>query len=965
MRHIALSVFGPPVVRVDQQVVPIPVRKLLALLVYLIVERGPHERETLATLLWPGSNASQGRAALRVTLARLGTLLRSHALEGIHVHTTRDTITVEVVSNVYVDMHVVAAAFDALVAQPEQRPAPAMLATFETAVEAYKADFLAGFHVPDAPEFEQWSTIQQERWHLRMGRVFDRLTQAYLELGDAMQAGTVAQRWIQHDPLNEGAHRAYIHALVMRGERVAALRAYERCKTTLHLELDIAPEPATEALAALIRTTTGPQTLVSVQRSVEWDLPVVPPPRPLIGRETEVAAVVAQVVDPAIRLLTLVGAPGVGKTQLARAALGDARHAFADAVAWVDLTPIGDTADVVPAIAVALNITTTPDQSVHVTLLAALRPRRLLLVLDNCEHLLAMAPLLVTLLDTCPALTVLATSRAPLQLWWERRFVVKPLPIPDPTQLHDLKAVAATPAVQLFVQRAQAVNSFNLTSDNVVAVAELCIRLDGLPLAVEVAASHLAHLTPNVLLARLAQQLPLPAIALHDAPRRHNTVEAAIMTSYRLLDPALQAVFRRLSVFVGSFTIDAAAEVTASVADGGEGLNALLALANHHLIESLPSDTLPRFRMLETVRMVAWSQVERCHELMPTLERHADYYTRFAEHANEQIQGATQAAWLQQMQHEYDNVRAVMRRTSIPAITAMAARVSVALYRFWDVLGWWEEGRRWYAYVVAQDVSPTRLRACVLHAAGNLAIRQGNYTEARTLHEAALTIQRTAGDVADIARCVNSVGVTALAQGDMDGAALWLEESLALWRQLDKPAHIADTLNNLGVVALDRGNYDRAYALHTDALGIRRELANPVDIAQSLQNIGQTLVLHEQPMLALGAFEEVIAIMQREENLVWLVDTLEYVAWALTDLGFAPLALVVWHTIEPFRLQAPCWPTDQVTHDRYMAEAHAVVNNGGFDTGTTGRSLACLVADVQTTLVDIRRPASPPDAVTR
>ena len=655
-------------------------------------------------------------------------------------------------------------------------------------------------------------------------------------------------------------------------------------------------------------------------------------PGALFGRGAEIETVAAQLLREETRLLTLTGPPGVGKTRLALAVAAELSAAFAGEVLFIDLSPLRDARLVLASIAQAAGVAERAGRPLLAGLLERFAHQRCLLLLDNFEQVLPAARDVAALLEGAPRLAVLATSRAALHLRWERTFPVPTLALPDLRRLPGPHALAGSPAVALFVERARAVRpEFALAEANAPAVAAICVRLDGLPLAIELAAARSSVLPPQALAARLgaapcalgttnAPGAPRPSLSgldllaagATDLPARHQTLRAAIRWSYDLLAPDEQRLFRRLGVFTGTFSVEAAAAVALGPVDrtrlaaagepgpapaclprgGPDALDSLQSLVEKSLVRSEgASGAEPQFRLLETLRDYALEQLERSGEAAATYGRHAAYYLSLAEAVRE-WQGTAGDQWLARLEQERDNLRAALKWFVRQGDAPHGLRLAAALYGFWLARGSLGEGREALEALLALPPAAAWAadRAAALSRAGTLARAQGDYAAARALHEEELAIRRSLGDLAGVAHALDELGWTADRAGDLALARARYEESLAVYRELGDRAGVAWGLVYLGYLARQQGDHVQARALLEESLAIRRTMGDEQSAAWTLVELGNTARDAGDADAARRYYEASQAICRRLgdwRGLAWAVNSLGHLARALGDYATA------------------------------------------------------------------------------
>jgi predicted ATPase/transcriptional regulator with XRE-family HTH domain/Tfp pilus assembly protein PilF len=600
----------------------------------------------------------------------------------------------------------------------------------------------------------------------------------------------------------------------------------------------------------------------------------------LVGREKERSTGRALMMRDDVRLLTLTGAPGIGKTRLALDICGSMQDVFEDGIFFVPMAPITDPVLVASTIARSLDMHEGGDETAYAALVSSLRGKQMLLLIDNFEQVADAAPVIAELLADCPRLKVMVTSREALQLNGEHQFPVPPLGTPgDPHRL-SVDQVGAYPAVSLFVERATAVNPlFVLSEQNAQVVAEVCARLDGLPLAIELAAARTKLFSPQEIRARLTDRLGLLTSSRRDMPDRQQTVRKAIDWSYNLLTREEQVLFARLPVFVGGCTLASVSAVCDPVGDLGiEVSDGIESLLNKNLLQRIgDQDGEGRLVMLEILREYALERLEDSTDGMMVRSWHAQYYIALAEAAEPELVLRDQIAWLNRLEAEHNNLRAALdwllrdssdrdgheRRDNDDEL---ALRLAGALWRFWLLHGYLEEGRRWLERALqaaagnGQDLltgdivgeaketvtrdsaettaGSTRARAKALQGLGGLAYSQGDLNAAQRTFREALVLWKRAGETRSVAATLGNIGLVEAGLGNYAEATACYAESLASMRNLGDKGGIARSLNNLGMLAHDQGDLEEARKLHEESLLLVKELGNRAGIGASATNLG-------------------------------------------------------------------------------------------------------------------------------
>lgn len=831
-----LYLFGTIRLESKGELIRLPTRKVESLLAYLVLHPEQHTREQLASLFWGDSSGKQARDSLRTALKSL----RQHLGEDLLL-ADRETVQINPDFALWVDVR----EFEEQITSEAQ-----------AAVSLYWGELLKDF-------YDEWVLAERERYREQYLEGLLGLTQSYRGAGEYGQAIEYAQKVLAVDGANERAHQHLMFCYLAVGNRTAALNQYEACVRSMQEELAVEPSRETTQLYQWIKQASSEHASLGAQVT---NLPI--PLSSFIGRKKE-SAKLKELIASA-RLLTLTGAGGSGKTRLAIQVATDLIDRFHDGVWWVDLAPLSEGAPVSQAVAQALGVRDVPSRTETEMLLAFLRHKRLLLVLDNCEHLLmACAQLADELLTQCADLRIMATSREVLGLTGERVFQVPTLDLPDAHQLSLPQLIARYDGIQLFVERAAAVNpAFQMTPQNAYAVGQVCRQLDGIPLALELAAARVKMLTVEEIAVRLDDRFRLLTAGSRAALPRHQTLHATMEWSHDLLTKDERILLRRLSVFAGGSTLEAAEVVCA-----GEGIerSRVLDVLTHLVDKSLVVVEAPRFdgrqsryQMLETIREYAREKLLDAGEDETVSDRHLGFYSDLAEKA-EQTLLTEQVAWYSRLDAETSNLRGAiewsMRRSDAGAKGKLESGLLLAGSLIWFLES---RARRETSDLLRQILAKagahgdTIARAKGLNALGHLEWSLGNLVEGRSAMEEALAISRKLGDKVTIGWALAFLGVVTGFQEDFTAARGYLEEALAvapglggLGKEIRGVA-----LGFFGDVPMHYGNLEQAQAMYEESIGLLREVKSMNFLTYPLRRLGYAALHRQEIAKAEGAFRE-------------------------------------------------------------------------------------------------------------
>lgn len=820
-------------------------RRKSKLLVKLLALQPHHRlhREQIIELLWPEQSAGAAANSLYKALHAARRSLEPQPQSGAvsnFILAQDDQIILTAPQELLVDAEEfegrAAAAF-------REQSAPAL----QAALELYQGDLL--------PEdlYEEWAAARREHLRSTYQRLLLTLGRMYGEQGRYENGLELLGRLVNLDPSNEEAHRQMMLFYASTGRRAEALRQYRRCEDALRVEMDGVPEKATaeireQILCGRITAREGGGEGRAKRESVAAPTPEALTNLPsamtsFIRREQEITEV--QTLLGKSRLLTVTGSGGIGKTRLALAVAANVLDEYRDGVWFVDLSPTFEPALVSHTITSALGIREDVRRKHVAALRDFLRPRQVLLVLDNCEHLIEACALLVDeLMRACPRLRILATSREALAVSGESLWSLSTMSLPELSSPVSVSRLMECEAVQLFVERAELSNPrWRLTEQNGLAVAKLCRRLNGIPLAIELAASRMKVLAVEQILSKLDNSFNLLASSGRAVVPRHQTLGAAIDWSCELLQPDERLLWGRLSVFASGWTLPAAEAVSDSDDIPADAvLDLLTRLVDKSLVVVEQHGGEVRYRMLETIRQYGVEKLRRLDEEFPVSERHFNWCLQLAEKSDCEFSRTDQRHWFERLEAEHDNLRAALRWSIHEAHDAdKSLRLCGALWHFWQAHGYASEGRLWFEAALAlEGPASDSIRAKAVHGASALASIQGDLERSLKFLEESLALRRKLGDKGGTAHALQRFGIMAYYVGDYARAAALQDESLSLCLELGDESGCARAFNGLGILALDQGNYEQATAWFDRCLTSYQKLGHKLGVVATLNNLGET-----------------------------------------------------------------------------------------------------------------------------
>lgn len=802
--QLALHFLGTPQLSLDNSPIAAERRKAVALLAYLAVNRGMHSRETLSALLWPDYEQSRAFTNLRHTLWEIQQTVGEGWLD-----TSRDKIGLNTQADIWLDVD----HFKSLLGQSHtQEAVPLRVSLLADSAKLYRNHFLTGFSLKDALTFNEWAFAESEELRRNLAEALNTLSEDYIALGEAEKAIPYARRLITLDPLNEASHRKLMDVYIQAGQHSAALKQYQNCEQILRKELGLDPQPETLALYKRIRK--GELKPAQVIRARETISPKHNLPSQLssfIGREKEQTEIINLIAQN--RLVTLMGTGGIGKTSLALQVGQKLLNEYPNGIWFIALDSLADPTLVPQTVAAVFDIRESNDRSIIELLINKLCEKTTLLILDNCEHIVdACAQLATTLLSNCSKLKILATSREVLNVTGEATYRTPSLSIPEQDEM-SLQKLTEYESIRLFTERAAlASSSFTLTEENAQAVIDICRKVDGIPLAIELAAARVNILQVSEILNQLQGSFALLSTDNRTASLRQQTLQASVDWSWGLLNAAEQAFMRQLSVFAGGWTLESAEAVC-----DGDVLSLTQTLVKKSLIVvNQEAGRMTRYRFHEIVRQSAREKLIEANEEDEVRTRHLNYFLQLSGEAEPSLKGPAQIeVWMARLNEERDNLRAALRWADKIDVEA-GLYISGRLQGFWESLNL-DEGVRWMTKFLGKPESHEypHAKAKALYALGVLLLWSEDFTKATSVAQECLTLFRACGDQQGEADALILLGYDLQYLDRREAADELYEQSLALARSLGDARRQALALFRLGYDHPDRqlAYWEKAIAL--------------------------------------------------------------------------------------------------------------------------------------------------------